>query len=543
MAGREALEIRAPARGNYAEILTPGALEFVAELQRYFGPTREALLAKRRARQAELQQGKLPDFLPETRNVREGRWRVAPVPDDLQDRRVEITGPTERKMMINALNSGARVFMADFEDANSPTWDNVVQGQLNLIDAIERTIAFQSPDGRTYRLNDRVAMLMVRPRGWHLPENHVLLDGRPISGSLFDFGLYFYHNARRLLAKGLGPYFYLPKLESHLEARLWNDVFVYAQEALGVPRGTIKATVLIETILAAFEMEEILYELREHSAGLNAGRWDYIFSIIKKFPDDPRFLLPDRAQVTMTVPFMRAYTELLVKTCHRRGAHALGGMAAFVPSRRDAKVNEVALAKVREDKLRESADGFDGTWVAHPDLVPTATEVFDGVLGAKANQVDRLREEVVVRAADLLDVRVPNGTVTEAGLRGNVRVSLQYLESWLSGIGAAAIANLMEDVATAEIARSQVWQWVHHGVGLEEGPRVTCELVRRLADDELAKIREAVGEDAYRQSRFAEARDLFEQVSLAEGFVEFLTLPGYARLTAAEERQARRKAA
>jgi malate synthase len=420
--------------------------------------------------------------------------------------------------------------MADFEDANSPTWSNLVEGQANLIDAIERTIEFQNPDGRLYKLNQKVATLLVRPRGWHLIERHLEVDGQPVSGSLFDFGLYFFHNARRLLDKGSGPYFYLPKLESHLEARLWNDVFNLAQETLGIPRGTIRATVLIETILAPFEMEEILYELREHSSGLNAGRWDYIFSVIKKFHDFPDFVLPDRAQVTMTVPFMRAYTELLVKTCHRRGAHAMGGMAAFIPSRRDVEVNRVALEKVREDKVREAGDGFDGTWVAHPDLVPTATEVFDGVLGDRPNQLERLRPEVAVEARQLIDVAIPGGQVTEAGVRANVSVGIQYIESWLRGTGAAAINNLMEDVATAEISRSQIWQWIHNGTRLAEGPAVTRDLVQEIVDEELTKIREALGEEFYAKGRFEEARRLFEEVALSEVFVDFLTLPAYSKL-------------
>lgn len=530
MAGRMTVEILGPKHDRYGEILTPQAMDFVASLHREFGGGRKELLKKRMERRAELAAGRLPDFLPETRQIREGNWRMAPVPADLQDRRVEITGPAERKMMINALNSGARVFMADFEDANAPTWDNMIQGQINVIDAIERTIEFQSPDGRLYRLRDDVATLMVRPRGWHLIEQHVHIDGEPVSASLFDFGLFIYHNGRRLVEKGSGPYLYLPKLENHLEARLWNDVFVHAQERLGLPQGTIKATVLIETITAAFEMEEILYELRQHSAGLNAGRWDYIFSVIKNLGHRPEFVLPDRAQVTMTVPFMRAYTEMLVKTCHRRGAHAIGGMAAFVPSRRDPMVNELALARVREDKVRESTDGFDGTWVAHPDLVPVATEVFDQALGQRPNQLHRQREEVQVKAADLVDVRVPGGTVSEAGLRGNIRVGIQYLASWLGGTGAVAIDNLMEDAATAEIARAQVWQWVHHGTPLREGGRVTADLVRRLEREELAQLRRALGEETYAQYYFAEAVDLFEEVALTDHFVEFLTLPAYARL-------------
>ncbi len=529
--GPQGVEIRGPVEGRFAEILTPQALEFVARLHREFNPTREALLRKRAERQARLDAGEMPDFLPETRHIRESEWAVAPVPRPLENRRVEITGPTDRKMIINALNSGASTYMADFEDANTPTWHNMVDGQVNLVDAIERTIEFRNPDGRVYRLNEQVATLIVRPRGWHLPEKHLLVDGKPVSGALFDFGLYFFHNARRLLDKGLGPYFYLPKIESHLEARLWNDVFVFAQDALGLPRGTIKATVLVETILAAYEMDEILYELRDHQSGLNAGRWDYIFSIIKKLRNrDHQFLLPDRAQVTMTVPFMRAYTELLIRTCHRRGAYAIGGMAAFIPSRRDPKVNEIALAKVREDKLREATDGMEGTWVAHPDLVPVAREAFDRHLGDRPNQLDRKREEVRADAKALLDLRVPGGTITEAGLRNNVSVAIQYLESWLRGTGAAAIFNLMEDAATAEISRSQVWQWVRHGARLEEGGTVTRELVRRIEDEELGKIRDALGAQAFSRGRFEQARALFEEVALAESFPEFLTLPGYERI-------------
>jgi len=526
----ETVEIRAPVDGKLAEILTPEALAFVARLQREFGPARETLLQRRAARRAELAAGALPDFLPETRHVREGDWRVAPAPGDFQQRWVEITGPTDRKMVINALNSGADVFMADFEDANTPTWTNLVDGQANLIDAIERTIELTNPDGRVYRLNEQVATLMVRPRGWHLPEKHVLVDGKPMSGSLFDFGLYMYHNGRRLLDKGSGPYFYLPKLESHHEARLWNDVFVFAQDALGIPRGSIRATVLIETILAAFEMDEILYALREHSGGLNAGRWDYMFSVIKQFSQRPEFVLPDRAQITMTAPFMRPYTELLVQTCHRRGAYAIGGMAAFIPSRRDPQVNEVALARVREDKLRESGDGFDGTWVAHPDLVPVARPIFEQALGGKPHQLDRQRDEVAVTAQELVDVRVPGGEITEAGLRTNISVGIQYLESWLRGVGAAALFNLMEDAATAEISRSQVWQWVHHGVHLKEGPRVTPQLVRMLEGDELEKIRERLGAERFAEGRFKDARAIFEQVALSKEFAEFLTTPGYEYL-------------
>jgi malate synthase len=506
----EGLDVVAPAHGRAGEVLSPEALEFVAGLHRRFNPRREDLLRAREKRQARITAGDLPDFLPETREIREGDWQVAPAPRDLQDRRVEITGPVDRKMMINALNSGARCFMADFEDANSPTWENCVEGQANLIDAIERSIELVTPE-KEYRLKDETAVLIVRPRGWHLPERHVTVDGEPISASLFDFGLYLFHCGRRQLDAGSGPYFYLPKLESHLEARLWNDVFVSAQEELGLERGTIKATVLIETVLAAFEMDEILYELREHSAGLNAGRWDYIFSIIKKFHDRPDFVLPDRAQVTMAVPFMRAYTELLVRTCHARGAHAMGGMAAFVPSRRDPEVNETAIAKVREDKEREAGSGFDGTWVAHPDLVPVATDVFDSTLGKQANQVSRRRDDVAVDASDLLDVRVPDGEVTEEGVTNNVSVGLQYLESWLRGVGAAAINNLMEDAATAEISRAQIWQWIRHG-------KVERERVREIEDAEIA---------VFPEGRWDEARAVFDQVALEEDFVEFLTLPAY----------------
>ena len=521
MATTEQIEVKGKVEGRASEVLTDEALAFIARLQREFGARRQELLRLRDERQARLDAGEMPVFLPSTSHVRDAEWRVAEAPHDLRDRRVEITGPTDRKMVINALNSGARVFMADFEDANSPTWSNLVEGQVNLTDAIERRIDFTSPEGKDYKLNEKVATLLVRPRGWHLDERHVLVDGQPMSGSLFDFGLYFFHNVRRLLDKGSGPYFYLPKLESHLEARLWNDVFNFAQDEIDVPHGTIRATVLIETILAAFEMEEILYELRDHSSGLNAGRWDYIFSIIKKFRHRPDFLLPDRAQVTMTVPFMRFYTELLVKTCHARGAHAMGGMAAFIPSRRDPEVNRVALAKVKEDKDREAHDGFDGTWVAHPDLVPTATEAFDRVLGNRPNQLERLRTDVTVLAEELTDVGVPGGTVTENGLRMNVNVGIQYIESWLRGTGAAAINNLMEDVATAEISRSQIWQWVRHGARMQEGPTVTADLVREVADEEMGKLQ---------GGRFAEAREIFEEVALSEEFHPFLTLVAQERI-------------
>ncbi|MGZ4114027.1 MAG: malate synthase A [Actinomycetota bacterium] len=509
----DGVRILGPIEERFDDVLTDDAIGFLARLQREFGSRRLELLEVRRREQATLDAGGLPDFLPRT-DIREGDWRVASPPPDLVDRRVEITGPVDRKMMINALNSGARCFMADLEDANSPTWSNCVAGQVNLIDAGERTIALETPD-KTYRLGDQIATLLVRPRGWHLSEKHVEVDGERMSASLFDFGLAFFHGARRLLERGSGPYFYLPKLESHLEARLWNDVFGFAQDALGIPRGTIRCTVLIETILAAFRMDEILFELREHGCALNAGRWDYIFSVIKKLGSRPEFVLPDRAQVTMTVPFMRAYTELLVATCHRRGAHAIGGMAAFIPNRRKPDVTEVALAKVREDKERESGDGFDGTWVAHPDLVPTAMEVFDRALGERPNQVDRLREDVRVMTPDLLDARVPNGEVTAAGVRADVEAGLRYLESWFAGDGAAAINDLMEDAATAEIARSQLWQWVHHGTTTAEGEMVTTEMVRRCADETGIE---------------GPAREVFEQVALSEPFTEFLTIPAYERL-------------
>jgi len=524
VASTRQVEVKGPATARGPEVLSAVALDFVARLQLEFGDRRVELLRARDERQKRIDAGESPDFLAATRSVRESDWKVASIPHDLRDRRVEITGPSDAKMLINALNSGARVFMADFEDANSPTWSNLLDGQANLTDAIERRLEFTSPDGKEYRLNEKVATLLVRPRGWHLEERHVEVGGKPMSGSLFDFGMYFFRNAQRLLDKGSGPYFYLPKLEGHLEARLWNDVFDFAQDAVKVPRGTIRATVLIETILAAFEMEEILYELRTHSSGLNAGRWDYIFSIIKKFRNRPDFVLPDRAQVTMTVPFMRAYTELLVKTCHKRSAHAMGGMAAFIPSRRDADVNRVAMTKVKEDKDREAGDGFDGTWVAHPDLVEIATQSFDRVLADRPNQIERLRPEVSVSASQLLDVQVPGGTITEEGLRLDVSVGIQYIESWLRGVGAAAINNLMEDVATAEISRSQVWQWIRHSARLVDGGVVTDDLAREIADEELSKVRERLGEELWAKGRFAEARTVFEQVALAKDFPQFLTL-------------------
>ncbi|HEY6150776.1 MAG TPA: malate synthase A [Gaiellaceae bacterium] len=514
MASVAGAEIAAVAAPRQDEVLTPEAIEFVAGLERRFGSRRRELLQARVERQRRIDAGELPEFLPETREIREGDWTIAPEPPGLLDRRVEITGPTDRKMVINALNSGAKMFMADFEDANSPTWANLVEGQANLTDAIERTIELETPD-KTYRLNDETATLLVRPRGWHLPERHFLVDGEPVSGSLFDFGLFAFHNGKRLLERGAGPWFYVPKLESHLEARLWNDVFTHAEDTLGLDRGSIRTTVLIETILAAFEMDEILWELREHSAGLNAGRWDYMFSAIKKFRERPEFVLPDRNSVTMTAPFMRAYTELLVKTCHRRGAHAMGGMAAFIPSRKDAELNEKAIAKVRDDKQRESGDGFDGTWVAHPDLVEVALAEFD-----KPNQLDRQRPEVEVSPTELLDVAATPGEVTEDGLRNDVSVGIQYLSSWLRGTGAAAIYNLMEDAATAEIARSQVWQWIRHG-------RFERDRVREVIDEELQSLRDTFGDEIYAKSRADDARAIFEQVALGDEFIEFLTLPAY----------------
>ena len=524
------VELRGTVDGRGAEILSAEALAFLAALHRRFDPTRRELLERRVARRQRFAAGELPDFLPETADVREREWSVAPAPADLLDRRVEITGPTDRKMVINALNSGANVFMADFEDANAPTWHNMLEGQVNLADAVAHRIDFTQPDGREYRLGDEPATLLVRPRGWHLVERHLEVDGEPVSGSLFDFGLYFFHNARALLELGSGPYFYLAKLESHREARLWNDVFEFAQDRLEVPRGSVRATVLIETILAAFEMEEILYELRDHSAGLNAGRWDYIFSAIKYFGHREDFLLPDRAEVTMAVPFMRAYAQLLVKSCHRRGAHAIGGMAAFIPSRRDPAVNATALAKVREDKLREAGDGFDGTWVAHPDLVPVARAVFDEALGERPNQLERQRDDVDPSAADLLDFTIEGEAVTEAGLRGNVGVCVRYIAAWLGGVGAVAIRNLMEDAATAEIARSQVWQWVRQSTPLADGQHVTAALVRRIADEELTAIREAVDAGTLAAGRYEQARELFEQVALSDQFVDFLTLPAYKHI-------------
>ncbi len=508
------------------EILTDDSLAFVAELHRKFDARRQELLAARAARQARIDAGESPGFLAETEEVRNGEWQVADTPDDLQRRWAEITGPVDRKMVINALNSGADVFMADFEDANSPTWANCVEGQLNLYDAVRETIRLEDEArGRVYELNDEIATLLVRPRGWHLVEKNVLVDGEPISASLFDVGLYVFHNAAERQRRGSSCYFYLPKLESHLEARLWAEVFAHAEEALGIPHGSFRATVLIETILAALEMEEILYELRDYSAGLNAGRWDYIFSAIKKFRDSPDTVLPERAQVTMTTPFMRAYTELLVRTCHKRGAHAIGGMAAFIPSRRDPAVNEEALTRVRADKVRESGDGCDGTWVAHPDLVPLARTIFEAATGGAPHQKHKMREDVSVTAEQILDVGVPGGTITESGLRTNVDVALQYLNAWLLGVGAAAIYNLMEDAATAEISRSQIWQWIRHSAKLDDGRPVTRGLYEHIRDEELKRLGE------FGPGRLEEAGEILDKLILTDDFVEFLTLIAYDYLT------------
>jgi malate synthase len=521
------VEVLAPVPADLAEVLSPEALDFVVQLHRAFDGRRRDLLDRRRRLQDDLDRGWLPDFLADTQDVRRGDWKVAPLPADLLDRRVEITGPVDRKMVINALNSGARTYMADFEDSHSPTWEGTLQGQRNLRDAVRGLIEYTSPDGKQYRLDRQTATLLVRPRGWHLHEKQLRVDGQFVSGSLFDFGLYLFHNAAALLARGTGPYFYLPKLESHLEARLWNDVFVHAQRRLGLPVGTVRATVLIETILAAFEMDEILYELRDHIAGLNCGRWDYIFSFIKKFRNRPEFLLPDRARVTMTTPFLRAYSLLAIQTCHRRGAAAIGGMAAQIPIKSDPQANAAALQKVREDKEREAGDGHDGTWVAHPGLVPVALEVFNARM-PQPNQIDRLRDDVRVSARDLL--RVPAGPITEQGLRVNVNVGLRYLESWLRGSGCVPIFNLMEDAATCEISRTQIWQWVRHGGVLEDGRKVTAELFDRVLGEELDKIRADIGPDAFARGKYPLARTVFADVATREPFVEFLTLPAYEHL-------------
>ncbi|GAA2627349.1 malate synthase A [Streptomyces axinellae] len=513
------------------EVLTGAALGFLAALHRRFTPRRNELLARRADKRAEIARTSALDFLPETAQVREGEWQVADCPPALLDRRVEITGPTDRKMTINALNSGAKVWLADFEDATAPTWENVIGGQLNLTDAYERRIDFTDErSGKSYALRPagELATVVVRPRGWHLDERHLECDGEPVPGALVDFGLYFFHNARRLIDAGKGPYFYLPKTESYLEARLWNEVFVFAQDYCGIPQGTVRATVLIETITAAYEMEEILYELRDHASGLNAGRWDYLFSIVKNFRDaGPRFVLPDRNAVTMTAPFMRAYTELLVRTCHKRGAHAIGGMAAFIPNRRDPEANEQALAKVKSDKDREAADGFDGSWVAHPDLVPVAKASFDAVLGERPDQRERLREDVEVKAADLIAIDSLTARPTFEGLRNAVQVGIRYIEAWLRGLGAVAIFNLMEDAATAEISRSQIWQWINAGVVLDDGRKVTADLAREVAAGELAAIRAETGEEAFAAGNWQQAHDLLLRVALDETYEEFLTLPAY----------------
>lgn len=516
------------------EVLTPDALDFVATLHRATAERRQELMQARHTRRGQISSGQDPRFLPETAEIRnDPNWRVAPPAPGLEDRRVEITGPVDRKMTINALNSGAKVWLADMEDSSTPTWRNVIQGQLNLTDALERRIDFTSPEGKEYKLRaaEDLPTIVVRPRGWHLPEKHMLIDGKPVAGGVVDFGLFFFHNARRLLAQGKGPYFYLPKIENRLEARLWNDIFILAQDLLGIPQGTIRATVLIETITAAFEMEEILYELRDHASGLNAGRWDYIFSVIKNFRTrGPRFVLPDRAQVSMTQPFMRSYTEQLVRACHRRGAMAIGGMAAAVPNRKDEAANTAAFEKVRADKTREAGDGFDGSWVAHPDLVPVCREVFDGVLGERPNQLDRSREDVTPDDRALIDVASTEGTITETGIRNNIEVGIRYIESWLRGNGAVAIHNLMEDAATAEISRSQLWQWIYSHAITDTGEVITREWINDLLDEEFARL------ERFDDDRFNDARSIFEEVTLAEEFPTFLTIPAYARyLTEARE--------
>jgi malate synthase len=529
------IEILAPVTPEFAQILTPEAVAFVAKLHRSFDARRQELLARRKIRQTELDAGKLPEFLPETRHIREGDWKVAPVPQDLQDRRVEITGPTDRKMVINALNSGANMFMADFEDSSTPTWENQIQGQINMRDAIAGTISFTSPEGKHYALGEKPATLLVRPRGWHLSEKHMRVDGQPVSGGLFDFGLYFFHNAARRVQKGSGIYLYLPKMESHLEARLWNDAFVLAQQELGLPLGTVKATVLIETIMATFEMEEILHELRDHSAGLNCGRWDYIFSCIKKFKKQPDFILADRGLVTMTSPFMRAYSLLLIKTCHKRGAFAMGGMAAQIPIKNDPAANEAAIAKVRADKEREVTDGHDGTWVAHPGLVAIAREAFDKVM-TTPNQIQRQRDDVNVTAADLLNFQ-PQGPITEQGLRTNINIGIQYMGAWLAGTGCVPIFNLMEDAATAEISRAQIWHWIRSPKGiLDDGRKVSRELFQTLVPQELARVKEILGERQYAAGKYEEGARMFEELTLADDFADFLTLPAYEYVIAHEHR-------
>jgi len=522
------VEIKAPIRPGYEKIMSAEAVAFLAGLERKFGPERKRLLRLRAETQARLDAGWRPDFPAETKSIREADWTVAPLPKDLLDRRVEITGPVDRKMVINALNCGANVYMADFEDANTPSWDNLIEGQINLIDAVRRTIAFDDPESKKhYTLNPKTATLLVRPRGWHLPEAHVLIDGEAMSGALFDFGLYFFHNAKELLARGTGPYFYLPKLENRFEAKLWNDVFLHAQKALGLPKGAIKATVLIESILAAFEMDEILHELRDHSAGLNCGRWDYIYSFIKKFAEDPKAVMPDRGQVTMTAHFLRSYSQLLIQICHRRNVHAMGGMAAQIPIRDNPEANAKAMDRVRADKLREAGDGHDGTWVAHPGLVGIAKEIFDQQMPG-ANQIARKRQDVHVNAADLL--KVPEGTITEAGLRQNLNVGVGYLEAWLRGMGCVPLYYLMEDAATAEISRAQIWQWIRHQAKLADGRVIDRALCRKLLDEELRKLASLAGPDAYAKGRYKDAAKIFDELIEAEHFPEFLTIPAYEQL-------------
>jgi malate synthase len=523
----DGIRVTGPVDSSQAEILSPEALRFVAALSREFNDRRLGLLKQREARQHDIENGARPDFLDSTRHIREADWRAAPVPRDLRDRRVEITGPVDRKMVINALNSGASAYMADFEDSNAPTWYNNVQGQVNLRDAVQRTITFTNPAGKEYRLGNKLAVLMVRPRGWHLTEKHMAVDGEPVSGSLFDFGLYLFHNADALMKNGSGPYFYLPKLESHLEARLWNDAFNMAQDWLGIPRGTIRATVLIETILAAFEMDEILYELRNHSAGLNCGRWDYIFSFIKRFKHDPQFVLPDRGNVTMTRHFLSSYVELLIKTCHRRNIHAMGGMAAQIPIKSNPEANETAIEKVRQDKLREVRAGHDGTWVAHPALVPVARAVFDEHMKTP-NQIDDKRNGITIDANDLL--AVPGGDITEDGVRTNINVGIMYLEAWLRGNGCVPLYDLMEDAATAEISRSQVWQWIQHGACLNDGRPVSGDFIQQVISEELIHIRKSIGEEQYNSGRFDLAAELFERMMTSDDFPEFMPLVAYEHL-------------
>ena len=534
----EGVEILGEISLPYQEILTPNASEFIRDLHRMFNKQRKLLLQKRQDRQEEINQGVKLDFLPSTSNIRNSEWSVSPIPADLQDRRTEITGPVDRKMVINALNSGAKVFMADFEDASTPSWNNLLDGQINLRDAIRKQVDFTAENGKKYSLNENVAVLKVRPRGWHMEENHVLIDGEPISASLFDFGLYFFHNAWELVRRGSGPYFYLPKIESHLEAKLWNDVFIAAQEAIGLPNATIKATVLIETITAAFEMDEIIYMLREHLAGLNAGRWDYIFSCIKKFHQFSECVLPDRSQITMSVPFMRSYAKLLVQTCHKRKAHAMGGMSAFIPSRKDEHINKLAFDKVTADKELEASTGFDGTWVAHPDLVPVALAPFNRVLKENPNQKDVMLENEVITASQLSDFTIPDSCITEAGIRMNIQIGILYIESWLRGVGAAAIHNLMEDAATAEISRAQLWQWIHHGAKTYYGVTIDISMYKFFLADEIQKIKHLIGEENYFNGKFFDAINLFDKLVTQENFDLFLTTEAYSTLLVGEEIEA-----